>query len=140
VLLERWERIIQAKSVCHWQCTAHLKFPLWKHQKGACSTAGFRMTRGQAFLQMHVWPPKTTLNWKHMTVSFLKGLFYPVSVICWNYMQTSQKEQSEHSPHLLLNAQLWFSLFLSSLTISQFCSCPVTRKSFTLDRPSSSNF
>lgn len=96
VLLETWERIIQAKSVCHGQCTAHLKFFSWKYQKGTCSTSGFRTTLGQAFLQMHAWPPKaTSLNWKYMWINFLKGLFYPVLVICWNYMWTSQKEQSE---------------------------------------------
>lgn len=36
-----------------------------------------------------------SLNWKYMRTNFLKGLFYLVSVICWTYMQTSQKEQSE---------------------------------------------
>lgn len=74
------------------------------------------------------------LYWKYMRINFLKAYLSSL-VMCWNYMQTSPKEQPEQNSHLPLNAQLSFTLFLSSLMIS-----PVTRKSFALDRLSNSNF
>lgn len=73
-------------------------------------------TLGQAFLHMHAWLTEaTSLKWKYMRIPFFKGLFYPVLVICWYYMQIFSNEQSEKKIHLPLNTQFSFTLFLSSL-------------------------
>lgn len=93
--------------------------------RGHLLCSWLQVTLGQSFLHMYAWLTKAiSLKCKYMQKFFFKGLFYPALVICWYYMQIFPNEQSEKKFHLPLNTQLSFTLFLSSLTISQISRYP----------------